>query len=167
MSYQCTVTTLSGIGMIDVRDASGLAEVSPDTLTSSELSTSIAHVMQISRQHWLVRLATSDSHVNEDSAAQKISDILNESSNDAIVTINSDHYAGVSITGEDTLAVMSQACSLDLGLLSAGDATRCRFARTAAIIHVISPLNHYDVFVESTYQDYLLAWLKEARHFTE
>ena len=78
------------------------------------------------------------------------------------MTINSDHYSGVSITGKHCLAIMTQALSLDSEILKSGDTTRCRFARTAAIVHVIEQFKHYDVFVETTYTDYLIDWLAVA-----
>lgn len=84
----------------------------------------------------------------------------------AAVTIISDHFQGFTVSGLDTIAILTQATSLDLDSLPPGSVTRTRFARTGATIfcHDTGPQSapDYDVFVESSYADYVEQWLLTA-----
>lgn len=84
----------------------------------------------------------------------------------AAVTIISDHFQGFTLSGLDTIAILSQATSLDLDLVPPGSVVRTKFARTGATIfcHDAGPESppDYEVFVESSYADYVEQWFEVA-----
>jgi len=77
----------------------------------------------------------------------------------AAVTIITDHFQGFKIEGQDTSAILSQASSIDFTELDSGAVTRGKFARSGGTFFVITPAETVEVFVESSYADYVQVYL--------
>ena len=80
----------------------------------------------------------------------------------AAVTQVSDHFTGFSDSGEEALSVLRQGISLDLRRLRTGQCARCGLVRGGGTVHVIEQHRHYNLFVESSYADYVCTWLAVA-----
>ncbi len=155
MAYRVTLTPLTDYALIDIRYCS-------DSKACEVLSGFFDReaIISLTAEHCLVRSTRRDE--------QRCFDSIVSAMPQAVVTINTDHYRGVSVSGDDYRAILSQACSLDLDTLNTDNtgntvfSTRCRFARTAAIIQVRDVDSAVDVFVEASYADYLMEWLRMA-----
>ncbi len=77
----------------------------------------------------------------------------------AAVTIISDHFQGFEIAGDNIDPVLAQATSVNLNTLNDGSVTRGKFARSGGTIFVIEQSKRVQVFVESSYADYIEAYL--------
>lgn len=80
----------------------------------------------------------------------------------AAVTAVSDQYSGFALHGSEVGMVMRQAVTIDLDDYGDDCATRCGFARCSAFIYVHTRSSRYEIYVESSYADYVSRWLSTA-----
>ena len=80
----------------------------------------------------------------------------------AAVTVVSDQYSGFLLDGSEVDMVMRQAVTIDLDDYGDDCATRCGFARCSAFIYVLARSRRYEIYVESSYADYVSRWLSAA-----
>ena len=80
------------------------------------------------------------------------------------VTDVSDQFTAYRLWGADRRAIIAQGTSLNLGPDYFGEyrCTRCAFARITIVLSQFN-LTCDEIIVESSYADYLCAWLKKAR----
>ncbi len=165
--YQVETGRLHGVALINLRcDESAITRIGATTNLDFPLTPFVASIhgdlclVRLAPDQWWIRtLAEAEFGV-----FQRLKLVSQQYF--AAVTIISDHFQGFTISGLDSIAVLSQATSLDLDLFPPGTVTRTRFARTGATVfcHDAGPASPpaYDVFVESSYADYVEQWLSVA-----
>ena len=79
----------------------------------------------------------------------------------ASVVVMTDGYVVFSLRGDDCVDVLSQVVSVDLhaACFSAGAVARLAFAKVSAVLHCIEPGRHYEIYADSTLEDYVHGYL--------
>jgi len=159
MSYQVEISALSGTALINLRGAkSALAQFelalelefpkSAQAVCSREGVT----VLSLAPDHWWVRTSIENEEQTFNTLAAAVA------TEHAAVTVVTDHFSGFSIVGPDAPLVLRQGLSLDLRRLTSGQCTRGSFARCGGTLQVVHDRQHYDLFVEASYADYISTW---------
>ena len=164
MSYQVEISVLDDAALINLRGTqaaiarfeSALELEFPRSAGGICVREGVA-VLSLAPDHWWVRTSLQ----NEEQTFNTLSEAV--TTEHAAVTVVSDHFSGFSIVGNEALLVLRQAMSLDLRDLATGHCTRGSFARCGGTLQVVDERRHYDLFVESSYADYVTAWLGVAR----
>lgn len=164
MSYQAEISKLDNFALINLRGEeeavtrfeSALSLMFPRTAHTTAAKDNVA-VLSLAPDHWWVRTSIQNERETFEALFQA------GSTEHAAVTIVTDHFCGFSVNGPEALLVLRQGVSLDLRNLHTGQCTRGGFARCGATFHVVDYARHYDLFVESSYGDYVTDWLARAR----
>lgn len=165
MSYDVTINQLTPYTLIDLRGDADIRTLFSQALdlelpkqTNTTTSSDNITALCLGPDQWLLKAAD-----NEEKALQQtLDDAVKEQF--AAVTIVSDQYTAFHITGPDTREILAQACSIDLhpSRFGPGQCSRCKFARTWAILLPLGENAGYEVFAESTYTHYLRLWFGKA-----
>jgi sarcosine oxidase subunit gamma len=163
MSYQVEISALSDVALINLRGAkealgcfeSALEMEFPKSAQAVYSREGIT-VLSLGPDHWWVRTSIQNEEQTFNTLAKAIA------TEHAAVTVVSDHFSGFSIVGPEAPLVLRQGLSLDLRSLTSGQCTRGSFARCGGTLHIIDELYHYDLFVESSYADYVETWFSTA-----
>ena len=77
----------------------------------------------------------------------------------------SDARAVFGLTGPRARNVLEKGCPLDLHsrVFGAGRSTRTVVGRVQIILHQVTEVPHYDIYVQRSLAEYLWAWLEDAR----
>jgi len=80
------------------------------------------------------------------------------------VTVVTDAWQSLSVSGRAARDVLAKGCSIDLHPLRFGvrRATRTRLAGIAAVLECADALDRFALHVASSYRDYLKSWLDDA-----
>ena len=167
MSYQVDVSFLADYALINLRGETQVTanweaalDVTFPKAAHTALISDTFSVLSLSSDHWWVRTGLK----HEDELFHKLSHAV--SGEHAAVTVVTDHFQGFSVKGPDALAVLRQGFSLDLRRLDSGQCTRGGFARCGATLQVVESGRAYELFVESSYSEYVERWLKMAQGHT-
>jgi len=160
MSYQVEVSVLDDVALINLRGTEAAVarfesalELEFPRVAQGVCTREGVAVLSLAPDHWWVRTSLQ----NEERTFNTLSEaVITEH---AAVTVVSDHFCGFSIVGSEALLVLRQAMSLDFRGLATGHCTRGSFARCGGTLQVVDERRHYDLFVESSYTDYVTAWL--------
>jgi len=158
--YQVQVERLNNVAIINLRCALDVAAnisnqtgiTLPQTAFLSEQASNCQSV-RLSPDQWWIRTRSE----NEQAIYTALKDATHDTF--AAVTIISDHFQGFDIKGPDTQAIMSQATSVDTATLNSGVVTRGKFLRSGGTFYIVDAATHTQVFVESSYADYIEAYL--------
>jgi heterotetrameric sarcosine oxidase gamma subunit len=163
MSYHAEFKIIDDLGLINLRGASSAVsafETAIGTALPNTAHTAMHRddysILCLAPDQWWLRCSIAD----EERYFQLLRDA--SQAEHAAVTLVSDHFTGFSLIGDDARQVLRQGMSMDLGQYGDGQCTRGGFARCGATMHVIKKDFHYDLFVESSYTDYVSLWLKTA-----
>tara|TARA_B100000029_G_scaffold368880_1_gene362635 strand:+ start:216 stop:722 length:507 start_codon:yes stop_codon:yes gene_type:complete len=164
MSYQVEISSLEDYALINLRGEAQVItnwEAALDVTFPKAAHTAVIErevsVLSLAPDHWWVRTALK----NEEELFRMLSQAV--SGEHAAVTMVTDHFQGFSLQGADAVAVLRQGFSLDLRLLDSGQCTRGGFARCGATLQVVESGTDYELFVESSYSEYVECWLKVAK----
>lgn len=113
-------------------------------------------ILCVSPDQWLVRAPLAEESALCSTLLEAAADRF------AAVTVVSDHYRGFRVAGKQARDILAQACSLDLDKFGSDQCARATFARTWAVIQIAQQGRVYDIFVESSYADYVAQWLAAA-----
>ena len=167
MSYQVDVSSLADYALINLRGETRVTtnweaalDVTFPKAAHTALISDTFSVLSLASDHWWVRTGLK----HEDELFHKLSHAA--SGEYAAVTVVTDHFQGFSVKGPDAVAVLRQGFSLDLRRLDSGQCTRGGFARCGATLQVIESGRAYELFVESSYSEYVERWLKMAQGHT-
>lgn len=161
--YVVTIERLNEIALINLRCTEAVATAIGDTLgfvvpvaPFVSTQTGASEIVRLSPDQWWIRSTSGEESDLYDQLRIATADRF------AALTVISDHFQGFAVTGTDVNAVLSQAVSVDLQKLQAGSVLRTRFARTGATLFTREPGARAEVFVESSYADYIEQWFEMA-----
>ena len=163
MTYQVEISRLNDVALINLRGTEeavsrfeSVLELAFPRRANAVCAKEGIAVLSLAPDHWWVRTSLR----NEEQTFKALSEAI--TTEHAAVTIVSDHFSGFSIVGSEALLVLRQAMRLDFRDLATGHCTRGSFARCGGTLQVVDARRHYDLFVESSYADYVIAWLAVA-----
>lgn len=110
-------------------------------------------VFWVGRTRWLVRGPLD----GEDELGRRLEPLSVAPRTDAVCV--SDYYAGFTVEGPDTRAVLSQTCPLDLheSVFAPGAASFTSLFSLRGLLHFESSPTNYALYVEASFADYVQA----------
>ena len=132
----------------------------PVESTTAVGGTGFPRLLWLGPDEWLV--------LTEDALREKTLDQLTEKlvgQHFQVVDV-SDARAVIGLTGPRARNVLEKGCPLDLHsrVFGAGRSTRTIVARVQIILHQVTEVPDYDIYVQRSLAEYLWAWLEDARH---
>ena len=142
-------------GLPAVERALGIA--APRPFGPAALNGSVA-VFALGPDEWLIRTEPDE----EERWLAKL-DEATATSFSAVVLV-SDAWRVFTVTGPETLDVLTQATGVDLhpAVFPTGRVVRAAFARVAAVIHRLDDRPAFDIYVDATVARYAQRWIESA-----
>lgn len=162
--FRARLERLPQAGLVDLRGGEDavlnwervLGAILPRATNQMERSADI-DILCLAPDQWLLRVPC-DRESDTAAALESAAGSLN-----AAVTVVSDAYAAIRLTGEDAPDVLAQGCPLDLHALTARHCARTLIARAGVLVVPVAEAAGYELWVDRSYADYVALWLETAR----